>query len=216
MPNNLPNIDYKKPIKDPTVDSDTSLYELPFYKNADYLANLDNFVGFIKAVERLVRTSKHYSRYISYIRNDIGLNFCQVLSNIKIEDEKALTKLEMHHGPILTLFDYASIITDWMLANDKKITTFRVADILLNEHYNNNIQVVMLSETVHQLVHSGKVFLNINHAFGDLNTFIKKYRDGVSDEYIERINKYLNTCKKYESFDNHTLDLAETVSSWWD
>lgn len=213
---NLPNIDYKKPVKNPTIDADTSRYELPFYKDVDYLANLDNFVGFVKAVERQVRSDKHYNRYIAYVRNDIGLNCCQVLSNIVIDDEKSVTKLEMHHGPILTLFDYVAIVVDWMIATNKRITTFSVANIILDEHFNNNIQIVMLSETVHQLVHEGKVFLNINHAFGDLNAFIKKYRAGISDEYIERINKYLNTCKKYDSFDNHVLDLENTVKSWWD
>ena len=212
--NNLPNIEYKKAKHNPTLDSPSSMYELPFYKDADYLSNLDNFVGFIKAVERMVRSSKFYSRYIKYIREDIGISFCQVLSNIKVDDEKATTKLEMHHGPILTLFDYASIITDWMLINGKKITTFSVADTLLQEHFNNNIQVVMLSETVHELVHDGKVFLNIKHAFGNLNAFIEKYRSGISDDYITKINKYLDTCSKYESFDKHTLDLYNTVKSW--
>ena len=61
---NLPNIDYKKKKKNPTVDSETSLYALPYYKDAEYFANLDNFVGFVKAVESLVRTSKYYKRYI--------------------------------------------------------------------------------------------------------------------------------------------------------
>ena len=214
MAKNLPNIEYKKTKKNPTLDADTSMYELPFYKDADYLSNLDNFVSFIKAVEQLVRTSKYYKRYIKYIKEDVGLNFCEVLSNIAVDDENALTKIEMHHGPILTLFDYATIITDWMLANNKKITTFSVADLLLEEHFNNNIQVVMLSETVHELVHDGKVFLNIKHAFGDLNTFLNKYHDGVSPETLTKINKYLDTCRKYDSFDKNTLDLAVTVKSW--
>jgi hypothetical protein len=213
MPN-LPNIEYKKPKKNPTVDSETSRYELPFYKDVEYLSTLDNFVSFIKAVEQTVRRSKEYKRYIKYIRTDIGLNFCGVLSNIQIDDEKALTKLEMHHGPILTLFDYASIITDYMITKNERITTFSVADRLLEEHFNNNIQVVMLSETVHEMAHTGAVFLNINHAFGNLDAFLKKYRDGVSDEQISRINKYLDTCRKYESFDKHALDLSDTVKSW--
>lgn len=212
--NSLPNIDFKKSKQNPTLDSETSMFELPFYKDTDYLSNIDNFVAFVKGVERMVRSSKYYSRYISYLKNDIGLNFCQVLSNIKVEDEKAVTKIEMHHGPILTLFDYASIIIDWMLYNNKKVSTFDVADILIEEHFNNNIQVVMLSETVHQLVHDDKVFLNINQAFGNLNAFIKKYRDGISDEMIQRINKYLDTCSRYESFDKHILDLQDTVRSW--
>lgn len=214
--NNAPNIIYKKPVKNPTIDAESSPYELPFYKDAEYLSNLDNFVGFIKAVERLVRTDNSYKRYISYIRNDIGLNFCQVLSNIKVEDPNANTKLEMHHGPILTLFDYATILTDWSLAHEKKITSFSIANRLLDEHFQNRVQVVMLSETVHQLFHDGKIFLNIKHAFGDLNAFLNKYRDGVSDEHIAKINAYLDTCSKYDSFDRHTLDLHDTVKSWGD
>jgi len=187
----LPNIDYKKPSKNPTIDSDTSLYSLPYYKDSEYFSNLDNFVSFIKAVEQTVRTSKYYSRYIKYLKEDVGLNFCQVLSNIKSEDEDAYTKIEMHHGPILTLFDYIAIIVDYYLYHDKKINTFIIADVVLEEHFNNNVQVVMLSETVHQEVHENNVFLNIKHAFGDLNTFLKKYKDGISDEQILKINRYL-------------------------
>lgn len=210
----LPNIEYKKPKKNPTLDAETSMFELPFYKDVDYLANLDNFVGFIKAVEHMVRTSKYYSRYISYLKTDMGLNFCQVLANIQVDDEKANTKIEMHHGPILTLFDYAAIITDDMLAKGKKVNTFRVADTLLEEHFNNNIQVVMLSETVHQLVHDGKIFLNMKHAFGDLDAFLKKYSEGVSDEYRLKINKYIERSEKYDSFDKNTLDLGKTIKNW--
>lgn len=207
----LPNIDYLRPKKNPTIDSETSSFELPFYKDAEYLSSLDNYVAFIKACEAMVRTSKYYARYVKYIKEDVGLNFCQVLSNIKVEDEGAKTKLEMHHGPILTLFDYASIITEWMLYHNMKITTFSVADRLIDEHFANNVQVVMLSETVHQEVHDGKVFLNIKHAFGDLNAFIEKYRDGVTEEYVNKINTYLNTCSKYDSFDKHTFDLSLTI-----
>lgn len=210
----LPNIDYKKPKKNPTIDAETSLFELPFYKDADYLANLDNFVEFVKAVERMVRTSKYYSRYIKYLKEDMGLNFCQVLSNIQVMDEKDNTKIEMHHGPILTLFDYVAIVTDDQLAKGKPVSTFRIADIVLQEHFENHVQVVMLTETVHQLVHDGKVFLNMKHAFGDLQAFLDKYRDGVSDEYISKINKYIERSERYDSFDKQTLDLGKTPMSW--
>ena len=65
----LPNIDYKKTSQNPTLDSDTSLYMLPYYKDVEYFSNLDNFVGFIKGVESLVRTSKYYSRYVKWTLN---------------------------------------------------------------------------------------------------------------------------------------------------
>lgn len=208
--NQLPNIDYKKPNKNPTLDADTSEFELPFYKDIEYFSNIDNFVGFVKAVERMVRTSNYYSRYIKYLKEDIGLTACQVLSNI--EDEYA--DIEMHHGPILTLFDYVAIITDSLLAKKKKINTFLVADILLEEHFLNNIQVVMLSKTVHEQVHENNIFINLNQAFGNLNDFLKKYRDGLHPEQVQKINKYIESSIKYDSFDKDVLKLNGFVKKW--
>lgn len=210
---NLPNINYKKVNKNPTIDSETAEFELPFYKDAEYFANLDNFVSFIKSVEKLVRTSEYYKRYIAYIRNDIGLNCCQVLSNIQ-PDEEDNTELEMHHGPILTLFDYAAIITDYLLYTGKKITTFMVADLVLEEHFNNNIQVVMLSKTVHEQVGENVIFINLKQAFGDLNAFLKKYKNGLHEEQIEKINRYIELSQRYDSFDKNVLELKGFVKNW--
>lgn len=212
--NSLPNIDYKKPSKNPTLDSETSLFTLPYYKDEDYFSNLDNFVGFVKAVETTVRRSKFYSRYIRYLKDEVGLNFCQVLSNIKQDDETDNVEIEMHHGPILTLFDYVTIVIDYMLYNNMKMNTFIVADTILEEHFKNRIQVVMLSKTVHEEVHENNVFLNTKHAFGDLNAFLDKYKDGISDEQINKINHYIELCEKYDSFDKGTLELRDKLKEW--
>lgn len=211
--NNLPNIEFKKPLQNPTIDSEFSLFELPFYKNEEYFSNIDNFVQFVKNVEKMVRTSVYYKKYINYLKNDLGLDYCQVLSNIK-SDEKDKIEIHMHHGPILTLFDYVSIITDYMLIKKEKINTFIIADKVLEEHFNNIIQVVMLSKTVHEEVHANNIFLNLKQAFGDLNCFIKKYKDGINNEYKEKINKYIETSLKYDSFDKETLKLKDTIKCW--
>lgn len=211
--NNLPNINYKKTTKNPTIDSDNGLYELPFYKDAEFFSNLDNFVNFVKAVEKQVRTSNSYSRYIAYLKNDMGLTCCQVLSNVVEEDEKDHL-IEMHHGPILTLFDYAAIITDYLIYNNRKINTFIVSDILLDEHFNNNIQVVMLSKTVHQQVHENNIFINLHQAFGNLNNFLKKYKNGLHEEQISKINNYIELSEKYDSFDKNVLQLRDNIMKW--
>ena len=46
-----------------------------------------------------------------------------------VDDEKAT--IEMHHGPILTLFDCCSIVTMSMIHRGEKLTTPRVAKIVL-------------------------------------------------------------------------------------
>ena len=161
MANKIPGIEVNKPQTNPTIDSDESYYEIPFYKDADYMFSLENEVAFIKAVERMVRSSKYYSRYIAHLKVDLGMNFCQVKGNISEDEDSSITDLiEMHHGPIFTLFDVVSIILNYMLVKGMKITTFSVANKVLEEHFKHRVQTVMLCETVHQLVHDNKVFLN--------------------------------------------------------
>lgn len=209
----IPDIEFSRKKRHPEIDSSNSMFSLPFYKDAEYFSNFDNYVFFIKSVEKLVRRSQYYSRYIKYLRDEIGLTFCQVLSNISNENGEKIT-IEMHHGPILTLFDYVAIILDHLIEEGERITTFKVAKIVLEEHYNNNVQVVMLSKTVHQAVHAENIFINYKQGFGDLNTFLKKYHKGLQNEQIMKINRYIETSKKYDSFDRDLLALKQNILHW--
>ena len=211
MANKIPGIDVNKPNTNPTIDSDESYYEIPFYKDVDYMFSLENEVAFIKAVERMVRTSKYYSRYIAHLKVDLGLNFCQVKGNISEDEDAGVTDLiEMHHGPIFTLFDVTSIILNYMLAKDMKITTFSVANKVIEEHFKHRVQTVMLCETVHQLVHDNKVFLNYRQGFGDLYSFLEIYYEGLDEIMISKIIEYIEKCKKYDSNDFGNLNVIVT------
>lgn len=211
MANKIPGIDVNKPNTNPTIDSDESYYEIPFYKDVDYMFSLENEVAFIKAVERMVRTSKYYSRYIAHLKVDLGLNFCQVKGNIAEDEDAGVTDLiEMHHGPIFTLFDVVSIILNYMLAKDMKITTFSVANKVIEEHFKHRVQTVMLCETVHQLVHDNKVFLNYRQGFGDLYSFLEIYYEGLDEIMVNKIIDYIEKCKKYDSNDFGNLNVIVT------
>lgn len=210
---NLPDINFSKKRKEPEIDSDNSVYSLPYYKDLEYFSNFDNYVYFVKSVEKLVRRSKSYSAYIKYLRDKIGLTFCQVLPNIDNSEDEKIT-IEMHHGPILTLFDYVSIVVDYLIEKNERITTFSVARIILDEHWLNNIQVVMLSKTVHEVVHADNIFINYKQGFGNLQAFLTKYHLGLHNEQIMKINKYIEASKKYDSFDRDILSLKKDILKW--
>lgn len=211
MANKIPGIEVNKPNTNPTIDSDDSYYEIPFYKDVDYMFSLENEVAFIKAVERMVRTSKYYSRYIAHMKVDLGMNFCQVKGNIIEDDDSGINDLiEMHHGPIFTLFDVVSIILNYMLVKNMKITTFSVANKVIEEHFKHRVQTVMLCETVHQLVHDNKIFLNYKQGFGDLYSFLETYYEGLDKMQIDKIIDYIEKSKKYDSNDFGNLDVIVT------
>lgn len=207
MPKALPDIIYDKSNITPIVDAKTSFYKIPFFKDSEYFSNYESYVNFVKGIEKMVRTNDKYRKYINYLKNEVKLNKCQVLKNVTDED----CEIEMHHGPIFTLFDICSIVLEYFIQKKWKITTLRVADAVLDEHLKNRVQVVMVSTTVHQEIHNGDIFINYHQAYGDLNAFIKKYRDAISDEYREQLNRYIDRSLLYDSNDFSVLELNKNL-----
>ena len=214
MASSLPDILYPAENNSkiiPFVDSTNSMYQIPLYKEEDYFTNIDSYVNFIKGCERQVRINDRYKKYIYYLKNTVGLSHCQVLPDIEI-DEAGKIEVEMHHGPIFTLYDYCEIMVEYFLLKKRKISTFRIADVILDEHQRNHIQVVMLLSTVHEEVHNRNIFISYKQAWGDLNEFIKKYGIAMNDTLKEKMNRYIDKCLMYDSSDFGILKLNDTIT----
>ena len=194
---------YKSASTNPTVSSKYAPYEIPFYKTEDELGSLEAFVEFVKDVEKMVRQSPYYKKYVNYIHDTVGLNRCQVLGNIT----KEMAPMEVHHGPMLTLFDITCIVVDSLLSKHKAISEFDVAYIIMDEHRRNNVQLINVSETVHEQLHDfGGPFISVDQAFGNFNEFIRRYQDGIKLPEIQKINKYIQMSKEFDSFDKDYLN----------
>ena len=211
MPKCLPDIEYTFSDRyNPVVDSKNGLYQIPLYKGVEYFSNIESYVNFIKGCEKEVRINDRYKKYINYLKNVVGLRHCQVLPNIE-PDEHGKIEIQMHHGPIFTLYDICEIIVEWHIIKNKKINTFRIADVVLNEHMKNHVQVVMLLATVHEEVHNRNIFINYHQAWGDINPFIEKYGCAMSDTLKEKLNKYIDRSLMYDSNDFGILKLNDNL-----
>lgn len=209
----MEGISYIEKNGTPAIKADGSLYEIPFSKDRYYLMVFENYVNFIKGCENLIRNMEEYSQYKASLYAK-GLTRCQILGNIDANFDEDIT-VEMHHGPIFTLFDYCGcVLTHLVKQNHPKITTFRIASIVMQEHFDGNIQTVMLSKTAHQAVDSNKVFINLDMANGDLGGFLDKYSDGLLEDQKIKINKYIDLSKKYNSTDNGLFKLEEHIKDW--
>ena len=207
MPKVLPNITYENEGGQSTVDSPSSMYKLPYEKDDEYFSNLESRTRFLKGCEKLVRKDKRYKKYINYLKKEVKLNHCQVLYNL---DDKMCT-IEMHHGPIFTLYDICWIVLDYYLSHHLKITTFAIADTVLKEHCRNHVQVVMLATSIHQEVHDREIFINVKQAWGDLNTFLKKYK--LNDELKDKYNRYLDRSLMMDSSSYELLKVSDKIAA---
>ena len=203
----IPGIEYIMDKTNPIVDSMNSFYEIPFFKPEDYFSNIMTRNNFIKGVEKLVRTSDRYSKYKNYLLHEVKLNHCEVLKDVTEDD----CDIELHHGPVLTLYDYCDIILEFFIMKGWKITSFAIADRVLTEHEQNRVQIVMLSTTMHEQAHARGIFINLKQAWGDINSFINKYGQAFNDDCKERFNRYIDRSMMSDSNDYGILELNERI-----
>ena len=132
---------------------------------------------FIKNVERVVRGSLEYKKYIGFLKNNLNLTKCRFLENVDIANLKK-THIEMHHYPF-TLYDIVEIVADKIDATGGILNEITVAEEVMRLHFENKIGLVPLTITVHQLVHQGQLFIPSTFVHGEYKKFMKEY-----DEYI--------------------------------
>lgn len=205
--NSLPNIEVRRDVSK-FIRSIDDGDEILYFKDNEYFFDDSSYSKFIKDVERLVRTSDDYKHFVGYIKNTLGINFCEILTKVNESDN---VEIEMHHGPIFTLYDICEVILNWFLKTGQKINTFRVANKVLDEHYALHVQVIMLSKTMHEAVHNKDVFMHYNQAIGNIDAFIKTYTNYLTDEQKYKIFQYADLCKNpafSKSFDTGLLDMA--------
>ena len=201
---NIPNITYNGNLAKNISTEDDYYESISYFKTIDDFIDESSYSKFVKSVENLVRTSNDYKVFIAYIKDTLGLDFCQVFS--KISDVDAT--IEFHHGPIFTLYDICEVELTKFIKTGQRINTFRVADSVLNLHFDLKVGGVLLCKTAHEMVHEQEVFINVNQCIGDVNTYIKENAKYFTPEVKYKLWSYYNMCQSNESFDKGGLDLA--------
>ena len=187
-------------------------YPLMFYQTRDSLADVDRYKSFIDNCVSRFRRSRAYKGYKAYLMC-LGLDRCQINGNIS----DGMANVEMHHN-FLTIFDITILISQHILNTVGRCTTFDIVQLLIQEHRNNNIPIVMLSETAHQLYHSDPdIYIPISMTFGQWWDLLLKYRYGITLDIAYKVVKYIDNCQKNnELTDVSYYQLSDTIKSWGD
>ena len=211
--NPVPGIESYQENANPVLSSPNSVYAISFYQTRDTLMDIDTYRVFLKNCESRFRHSVTYTNYKGYLI-DIGMNRCQVHGYITSDMEGV--SIEMHHA-ILTLFDICLLITEHMLNTVGYVTTFDVVQALKEEHKANNIALVMLSKTPHQMYHaeSSQFFIHPSMCFGNWPKLLEKYKLGLTQDVAFKILYYLKEAIETEgTTDNGLLNLREKIKEW--
>ena len=169
------------------LSAEGSFFEESFM--TDRIVTAEENVRFIKKIEALVRGSREYKSYISYLRNDLNMNRCSFLPNLDFSTDEV--GLEMHHCPI-TLYTLVDVVITHRLARGQAVTSLSVADEVMRMHFENKVGLVPLCRSAHKLVHSGGLIVHPLMVHGDYLGFLRSYPDGVSEELVAQLLAFIN------------------------
>lgn len=194
----------------PTIYFPRCEYPLMFYQTRDTLADIDKYKNFIDNCIHRFRKSRTYKSYKSYLMS-MGLDRCQVIGNI----QDGMANIEMHHN-FLTIYDITILISQHILNTVGRCTTFDIISLLMQEHRNNNIPIVMLSETVHQLYHDTPDFyIPLSMTFGKWWDLLIKYRYGITLDIAYKVIKYIQNCQRNNELNSvDFFKLSDDIKNW--
>lgn len=168
------------------LSAEGSFFEEAFV--TDRIVTAEEASRFIKKIEALIRTSPEYKTYIGYLRSDLGMNRCSFLPNLDVTTDEV--GLEMHHCP-LNLFQVVEVVVNHRLTRGQPVTSLSVADEVMRMHFEDKIGLVPLSRSVHKLVHAGSVVVHPAMVHGDWVGFLRAYPDGVAEELIAALLRFV-------------------------
>lgn len=175
--------------------------EVPVFDTVCYNVDDDkDYEHYIKDIEREVRKSFEYRAFIKYIRENMDMNKCSFLKGVD-NTETFDIKIEIHHYPF-TLRDIVEIVYRKRKFCNESIDLQMVAKEVMMLHYKLIVGLIPLSETVHQLAHSGRIFIPVDRVMGRYNIFLDNYKLFCEPQQIETLNRI----EKYTKENSDILD----------
>lgn len=160
----------------------------------------------VKQAEALCRASMEYSDYIAYLRSNVGMDACAFFNNISKTNSKKI-RIEVHHAP-LTLFDIIKLVLDRAIRTGDEINPMLLAEEATRIHYMNQVGLIPLSKTLHEVVHnSDKLVIPMYMVYGDFRAFLENFSEELemkeNSHIKEKIQKMIDQTRELndKSFD---------------
>jgi hypothetical protein len=159
----------------------------------------------IMYIERQIRNSYEYRAYIQYMKEELDLTKCALLPTIDIKTTPV--SLEFHHFPF-TLFDVTGTVGRAMIEDsDEPVSTIDISEQVMREHFENNIGLVPLTKTIHEMAHNGSIAIPFDKINGNYEKFIEKYSQNIEPDFLERLEalKRYNSSEEAKNFNDYKL-----------
>lgn len=203
-PNNLLHIEDTTKRKKGNQLQVLKIDNIPEYDIKTYDIYSDKeFKKYIQNVEKEVRGSMEYKRAIQYIKNFMGTNESTFMEDIE-QRPGGKIHIEQHHSPF-TLADISLIVFNKRYYYKEDLSVQQVAKEVTKLHYYLIVGLVPLTKTEHQLVHNRYLFVPADRVLGDYGKFIDYYKEFMTPEQIDTINRIEDYSRTYNEAQNQIV-----------
>lgn len=192
-PNNIVTLD-KQNENDFDVVQITEL--TPVNTQVYDLLNEKDIKKYFADIEKVVRKSFEYRKYVAYLRENFDMNKCSIYENVTNADSFNI-KIHIHHEPI-TLFDIVVTVYNKRRFFHEDLSIFMVAKEVMYVHYCLMVGLIPLAETVHELVHNQYLFIPTTKVFGHYKEFINQYNDFLPEGLENTLKEIEKASEEYE------------------
>lgn len=197
--NNNDTRNKNRPIKNIKL----SIEEKPERPKYIFTSNRDR-VKFIKTCESVIRSSLEYKEYIAFLKHNMDMNRCAVLSGLSVDNGKRYS-IEIHHGPF-NLFEIVDTVITKRENCHEEINPFLVAEEVMLLHYDEKVGLIPLSATMHQLVHNDKIFIPLQYFYQKFDKFYDEYEEFISEVTKNKISLLIDMSMKCDKIQSDILD----------
>lgn len=170
-----------------------------------------DFNKYLKDIEKIVRKSFEYREFIKYLKDNFGMNKCAFLQNVSNAETHDI-KIELHHYPF-SLYDIVVIVFRKRQINHESLSVFMVAKEVMELHYKLMIGLIPLSETAHQLVHAGRLFIPIDKVLGRYKLFVEYYYPYIDPELLDTLRMIEKATEEHSEV-NDTSILNQNIVTY--
>ena len=162
-----------------------------------------DFEKYIKDIEKFVRNSIEYKKFVNYLRMYMDMNKCAFLANTTIDNDSKV-KIEIHHYPF-TLYDICRIVYNKRTFNGESVEPTMVAKEVMKLHYELLVGLIPLSKTVHELAHNEWIFIPVDHVLGNWNHFFAVYKDFMESDQADVLERIIEFSENYNKERNEEI-----------
>lgn len=195
--------------KNPKLRSPYATNDLFFNQTRETFMDIDNYRNFIRNCETRFRASAEYKAIKSYLIEYNGIDRCQIMGNITVED----AEIELHHN-IIGLFDICILISSHIVNTVGMISSFDLIQHLVEVHKENIVPIVFLCKTAHQMfTNDPEAYIGPEMTYGRWWELLERYKYGITYDIANKVVTYLRRAQE-NCPPSVQLPTQEQILSW--